>query len=294
MTTGVHSVTVRAWDTSGKFGDRTILITVSTARPTVNVSTPTTNANVGAPVNVRASASPTAGHTISGWWIYLDGVGVLNSGAGDSIDADIAMGMGAHTLLVRSWDTSGAYGDQKLTVNACNKPAVKVSTPATASNVNTSINVQASATPENGFQISGWYIYLDGTAVYHTGAVAAINTNVTASLGAHTMLVRAWDSSGAYGDQTLSLNVQQVAVNVSTPADGAYVASPVNIQASATSAHAITGWHIYIDSVDSFGQTNGNPVNASLAIASGAHTILVRAWDSTGAYGDQRINVTVP
>ena len=31
---------------------------------------------------------------------------------------------------------------------------------------------------------------------------AAINTNVGMSLGVHSVLVRAWDTSGAYGDQT--------------------------------------------------------------------------------------------
>ena len=71
--------------------------------------------------------------------------------------------------------------------------------------------------------------------------------------------------------------------------------SPVNIHATAASGHTITGWHVYIDSVDSYGQdTGGNSLDINLAMGFGTHIVLVRAWDSTGAYGDQTINVTVP
>jgi hypothetical protein len=51
---------------------------------------------------------------------------------------------------------------------------------------------------------------------------------------------------------------------------------------------------VYIDTVDSFAQNTGNFINTTLAVRSGIHTVLVRAWDSTGAFGDQTIAVTVP
>jgi hypothetical protein len=56
------------------------------------------------------------------------------------------------------------------------------------------------------------------------------------------VLIRVWDSSGAYGDRTLSLEVGTVAVNVSKPLNGASVNSPANIKATASSVHTITGW----------------------------------------------------
>ena len=106
---------------------------------------------------------------------------------------------------------------------------------------------------------------------------------MSASTGTHTLLIRAWDSSGAFGDQTFSVDVQKVAVNISTPADGASVTSPVSVEAGASSANAITGWQIYIDGASWFGQNDGNTVNANLGMTPGAHTVLVRAWDSTGS-----------
>ncbi|PYX49120.1 MAG: hypothetical protein DMG79_09760, partial [Acidobacteria bacterium] len=118
--------------------------------------------------------------------------------------------------------------------------------------------------------------------------------NIRAATGQHTLLVRAWDSSGAYGDQTISLQVNAVAVNISNPANGASVTSPVNIMANALSPNTLTGWQIYVDSVPSFSQTNGTSVDANVEMNRGTHTVMVRAWDSTGAYGDDTINVTVP
>jgi len=295
LTRGTHTVLARAWDTSGAYGDQTLSVTVVKLTPFVEISTPGNDENVGAPVNVQASASPTAGHTIREWKIYVDGVLAYHAGAVRAIDANVAMSAGVRVLLVRAWDTSGAYGDQTLNLTISNKPAVAVSTPPPVFNVISPINIQASAAPTYEHHITGWYVYLDETPVYHAGAVDKINANISASLGKHTVLVRAWDSSRAYGDQALTLQVYPVAVNISTPLDGASVNSPVNIHATAASGHTVTGWHVYIDSVDAYGQdTGGKALDIHLAMGFGAHIVLVRAWDSTGAYGDQTINVTVP
>jgi hypothetical protein len=68
----------------------------------------------------------------------------------------------------------------------------------------------------------------------------------------------------------------------------------VTLQATAGSAHSITGWRVYVDSADAFAQDGGTSMNANLRIGSGTHTIKVRAWDNTGKFGDQDIEVTVP
>jgi hypothetical protein len=293
MSDGEHNVLARAWDTSGAFGDQNISLNVGAVKPSVTVSSPANHADVGSPVNVVSSASPTPGHTITGWWIYVDGVGIYNAGAVDTINTNVSMNTGEHAMMVRAWDSSGAYGDQTLTLTVSDKPSVAVSVPLTGTEVNSPIHIRASATPGSGQSISGWRIYVDGAALYKAGAVSSIDANVSASLGTHSVLVRAWDSSGAYGDQTLSLQVANVAVNISTPANGASVQSPVNIQAGASSTNSITGWYIYVDKVAVYSQKGATSINANVAIGSGTHTLLVRAWDSTGAYGDQTISIKV-
>ena len=294
MAKGAHTALVRAWDTSGAFGDQTLPLTVGTLVPFVTVLTPSNAESVGAPVNIQASASPTAGRSISGWSIYVDGNRVFSAGAVTAITTNVAMSLGLHSVLVRAWDTSDAHGDQTLNLTIVQKPAVAIATPSPVSNVISPINLQASAKPTAGHTISGWIVYLDETPVYQAGAVNAIHTNINAGIGSHTVMVRAWDTSGAYGDQVVTPKVYPVAVNISTPLNDASVSSPVNIQAAASSANTITGWIVYIDSINAFQQNNVNSINVNVPMGFGWHDVLVRAWDSTGAYGDQTINLTVP
>src|SRR5947209_3218706 len=132
---------------------------------------------------------------------------------------------------------------------------------------------------------------------FHAYLASSINQSVTTTAGTHTMLVRAWDSTGAFGNQTLTIHaVNGVAVTVSSPADGATVPLTFNVAASAITGNpgaSVTGWHIYVDSVDKWGTAGPtSSINQSISTTAGAHTLLVRAWDSTGAFGDQTLNVT--
>jgi hypothetical protein len=208
MSTGTHTVVVRAWDSSGAYGDQTFMLTVQAPHPEVTVRTPTNQSNIGSPVNLQASASPTAGHTISKWSVYVDGNTTYTAGAIAGINAKIGMALGKHAVIVRAWDTSGAYGDQNLTLTIASKPAVVVSTPTVATNVISPIHIQASAYPSSGRTIAGWWVYVDSVAKYHAGAVGSITTNIAASTGTHSLVVRAWDSADIYGDQTFTVEVK--------------------------------------------------------------------------------------
>jgi hypothetical protein len=135
---------------------------------------------------------------------------------------------------------------------------------------------------------------VDGVAKYHAGAVSSIAPSVAASVGAHTIVIRAWDSTGAYGSQAFKVNVRPVAVNISNPLNAAQVASSINVSATATSSKPIAAWTVYVDSGVVHRQNYGNTLNANLQLTPGTHKVTVRSWDSTGAYGDQAINVMVP
>lgn len=216
MSTGSHTVVVRAWDTSGAFASQTLSLTVNAAEPAVTIAAPANNAGVDSPAAIQATATPTAGHTISGWWIYVDGAGVYNGGAVTALNANITMSVGTHTVLVRAWDTSGTFGSQTLTLTVASNPAVSVSAPASNSSLASPVTLQASATPSTGHSITGWIVYLDGVGIYQGGAATSISTKVEAEVGGHTLVVRAWDSSGSYGSQTVPIVIATAAADLTT------------------------------------------------------------------------------
>jgi hypothetical protein len=67
-----------------------------------------------------------------------------------------------------------------------------------------------------------------------------------------------------------------------SPAAGSTVASPVHFVATAKSTHPITTMRIYVDNISKF-TVNSSSLDTSLALATGTHSVVVQAWDSTGA-----------
>lgn len=107
--------------------DMSDFFSTSGIKPEVIVSDPATDSTIASPVPIQATTYPSPGHSVSGWWIYVDSVGVYHAGATSSIHPNVSMQTGKHTVVIRAWDSSGNYGDQTLTltVNAV-KPAVNV------------------------------------------------------------------------------------------------------------------------------------------------------------------------
>jgi acid phosphatase len=71
-------------------------------------------------------------------------------------------------------------------------------------------------------------------------------------------------------------------VTVCSPAAGSTVASPVHFVAAAKSTHPITAMRIYVDNISKF-TVNASSLDTSVALATGTHSVVVQAWDSSGA-----------
>ena len=67
-----------------------------------------------------------------------------------------------------------------------------------------------------------------------------------------------------------------------SPAAGSTVASPVHFVAAAKSTHPITAMRIYVDNIAKF-TVNASSLDTSVALATGTHSVVVQAWDSSGA-----------
>jgi phospholipase C len=95
----------------------------------------------------------------------------------------------------------------------------------------------------------------------------------------------------AFG-QSCTATVDQT-VAICSPANGATVGSPVQFTAAALdNEHSITGMVLYIDSQIK-GQSNNANLSASVALSSGSHLVVIRAWDSTGFFFSSQENIVV-
>lgn len=82
-------------------------------------------------------------------------------------------------------------------------------------------------------------------------------------------------------------------VNICSPASGATVNSPVQFSAAALDqAHPITGMVLYVDSQQAASSSSAT-LAAQVSLGAGNHSVLIRAWDSTGFFFSSQENITV-
>jgi hypothetical protein len=128
---------------------------------TVTMTSPASGATVSSPVRVAASASSTA--KVTGWWIYVDGKGVYNTGATTSISTNISLASGTHTIMARAWNSNGTYGSASRSVTVptspTTDPTVAVAISPTSSSVQTNQTKQFSATVTGTTNTAAtWYV----------------------------------------------------------------------------------------------------------------------------------------
>jgi hypothetical protein len=168
---------------------------------------------------------------------------------------------------------------------------VTINSPANGSTVTSPVHVVASASSSN--PITSMRIYVDNVSVYNNSS-NRIDTSISMAPGSHLVVVQAWDSKGTVFKSQVNITVSQPgAVTISSPANGATVASPVHVVASASSSNPITSMQIYVDNVSVYGNSS-NKIDTLVSMAAGSHTVVVQAWDSTGAVFKAQAVITVP
>ncbi len=178
-----------------------------------------------------------------------------------------------------------------LALAATSFAGVTISSPAPGSTSASPVHFVASAS--SGASIIAMRIYVDNVSVFLTSS-ANLDTLVPMTTGTHSVVVQAWDSSGGIvkTPETINVTASTGAVAVSSPANNATVPSPFQVIASASAPRPIVAMIAYLD-----GQIVANvataSMNASVSAGSGSHSLVVQAWDNTGAVYKQALTVSV-
>lgn len=188
---------------------------VQTTNRTVTVCLPSDGAVRTSPAHIVSHA--TSSTAVSVTQIYLDFKLVFQV-SGGNLDTSLALTPGDHRLEVKSW-TNGipfqndfkvtAFSGAGVTPPPCTASVnftVNVCSPAANATVSSPVHVVAAA--KSTAKITAMQIYLDNKLVFNTPNTSQISTDVPMARGAHTLVVKAWDSTGKSFFVTRKITVQ--------------------------------------------------------------------------------------
>jgi hypothetical protein len=179
---------------------------------------------------------------------------------------------------------------------------VTVSSPGNGAEVSSPFTLTASAANCSSQVTAAMGYSLDASADTTIVDSASLNAQVPASIGSHTLHVKAWGNGGAACDTDVAITVTGSAssasshdgISVTSPGAGAQVASPFSLEASATScsSQSVGSMGYSIDNGATVG-ANGTTMSTSVAASAGAHTLHVKSWGKAGAGCDADVAITV-
>jgi hypothetical protein len=136
-------------------------------------------------------------------------------------------------------------------------------------------------------------IYLDFKLVFQVSG-GNIDMNLPLTPGDHRLEVKSWSQGKSFrndiflstfttaGGPPPCTDSANFTVNICSPGQNASVTSPVHILAAAKSTAPITTMQIYVDNKLVFHSPNSSVMDTDVPMATGAHFMVVKAWDSTG------------
>ncbi len=284
---------------------------LSTANPSVTICTPSNGAAVTSPVHIVAGT--TSSTTVTAMKIYVDNNIAFSINA-NQLDTQVTMPAGNHYVVVQAWNSAGQVFKSPINISVTSgtstapctlsstNPSVTICTPTNGATVTSPVHIVAGTTSSS--TVTAMKIYVDNNISYSVNA-SQIDTQIAMPAGSHYVVVQAWNSAGQVFKSPINITVSSggtpppctlsstnPSVTICTPANGATVASPVQITAGTTSSSTVTAMKIYVDNTLQY-SVNASALNASLPMSSGGHYVVVQAWNSAGQIFKSAINITV-
>ena len=280
-------------------------VTTNSNNNECEAGTPTCFTNPGAGYGVMTSSKDTS--------IFVDAYA-----AGAKYDLATGLGSVNVTNLINGWNgTTPPPPPPPPPPPGCIPSAagVKICTPLAGSNNPTSspVTLSAGALAKAG-NITAIRAYVDNVAVATVNNPAkstsfSISQSVTAAVGSHHLVVVGYESTGAsiQSDETFWISggttncpPTTTGAMICSPGPNATVSSPVTINAGATvlTGGYITAIRVYVDNVaqtlvNNSAKSKSFVINQPLAIAKGAHKLVVVGYESTGGSVTATDSITV-
>ena len=152
--------------------------------------------------------------------------------------------------------------------------------------------------------VTALQIYADNKLVFQTSG-SHLDTKLPLANGPHSIVVKAFDSSGANfrsdrhvavysGSSGSTCSTGPNSFSVCAPPQGATLHSPVRVFAAGYDDNPATAVQVYVDGSPKYNDTSGSDyVDQSFGLSPGAHLIVMKLWDATGKVFTVSRNITV-
>jgi len=267
-----------------------VQLTVPNQPPTAALSV-TTTGTMTAPVTITASTAGSTdpdGSIVSSTINFGDGSAAV-SGPSASHTYNVA---GTYTITATVTDNLGATAGKSATIvvsSSINQPPIAAisATPGTAyAPATVSVSAAGSSDPD-GTIASSVLSFGDGTSA--SGPAAS---HKYSSAGVYTLTATVTDNQGASSSAGASVTIKAPEVIVTSPAAGAILPSQVHVVASGFSGNPVMAMQIYVDAAMVYSVNSAN-LDATVNVAGGAHTLVVKGWDNAGKSFYKTISVTI-
>ena len=270
------------------------LTPVAFANPTIN--TPSGGAYVGSPFTLSASAATCSSQSVGAMAYSIDsGADVVTVNA-QVLDVQVTSPLGAHTVHVKAWGTAGAGCVTDVAVNVTTGTNPAVSSPSSGATVVSPFTLTATDSVCSSQSVSSMAYSIDSGSILGGVNAQSINTQVTASIGAHTLHIKSWGSQGSACYTDVPVNVESSGgVTVSNPSSGETVNTPFTLSgtSSTCSGQSVSAMAYSIDSGANLVTVNAQSINTQVQSAAGAHTLHVKSWGTGGAGCNTDVAVAV-
>ncbi|WP_157202565.1 Ig-like domain-containing protein [Calidithermus chliarophilus] len=318
---GDNLLTVSAYDAAGNFGTATVQVNRGNGgdaiKPVVSISSPANGATLSSS-SVTVQGRATDNRAVSRLTYRLNGGPEQSLSISKSASVDFsftASGLvaGGNTLTVNAYDAAGNVGSSSVGVVYSppapppdgTAPTVSISSPANGATLSSSsVTVQGQAS--DNVAVTRMTYQLNGGAEQNLSITSAATLNFSFALGglaagANAVVVNAYDAAGNKGTAALSLtytppDTTNPTVGFTSPAAGATLSGTVSVAGTASDNVAVAKVELSVDGGAyrlAQGTANWSFTLDTTGLGNGAHTLTVRATDTSGNTASASLGVNV-
>jgi PKD repeat protein len=285
---GTYTVKGTVKDNSGMTATSSTTVTaIASTIFTVNAISPANGSTINGPVHFVATT--TSASPVTAMRIYIDNLSVYLVNA-SSLDTMLTLTPGPHYAVLQAWNQAGQVAKIPLSITVTNSPPVaKLTLTPTSGQAPLTVSASAAASTDADGMIKTFAIdFGDGTT-----ASTATASHTYSNPGVYTVTAKVTDNYGATSTAAGTVTVSPGnGVQIITPQNGATLSSSVRVTATATATNPITVMRIYVDNVGVY-TASAASVDTTLALATGSHSVVVQAWDSTGKVYKSAVTIAV-